>query len=209
MNVTGRDADLAGDRASLRQLLGHHTLALEHVLEIGVAAEVELIRVIQFHATLAEQIGEHTVHDGRAHLTLDVVAHDRQTREFEAPSPVRIGCDEHRNTIHERAPGLYRTQRIPFRRTLRAHWQMRDQHLRAGFFQHLHDIRFVLVRFDQVIFQIATDAIERAATMNFDTELRQLGEDARVVRVRKQRFREIFTDLMGGDVERPRSHGCR
>ena len=53
-------------------------LALEHVLEIGVAADVELVGAVEPHAAVAKQIGEHAMQDGGADLALDVVADDRQ-----------------------------------------------------------------------------------------------------------------------------------
>ena len=53
-------------------------VALEHVLEVAVAAEIELVGAVEPHAAVAEQIGEHAMDDGRADLALDVVADQRQ-----------------------------------------------------------------------------------------------------------------------------------
>src|SRR5215207_8258301 len=71
--------DLARDRLRLRDLLGLQPLPLEHVLEVHVAAEVQLVCAVDRDAAILEQAGEHAVHDGRAHLALDVIADDRHT----------------------------------------------------------------------------------------------------------------------------------
>ncbi len=67
-----------GDGAGLGNLLGFQAVAFEHVHEIGVAAKVELVGVVQFNAAVNEQAGQHAVQDGGAHLALDVVADDGQ-----------------------------------------------------------------------------------------------------------------------------------
>ena len=79
VHVLGLDAlvDLARDRLGLRDLLGLQPLALEHVLEVHVAAEVQLVRAVEREAAVLEQAGEDAVHDRRADLALDVVADDR------------------------------------------------------------------------------------------------------------------------------------
>src|SRR3712207_7969002 len=51
---------------SLGDLLGLQALALEHVLEVHVAADVELHRAVELHAAVLEQLGQHPVGDGRA-----------------------------------------------------------------------------------------------------------------------------------------------
>jgi hypothetical protein len=72
--------DLAGDGLRLGNLFRFEALAFEHVHEIGVAAEIELIGAIEPHAAFAEQIGENAMRDGGADLRFDVVADDRQPR---------------------------------------------------------------------------------------------------------------------------------
>ena len=52
-------------------------LALQHVLEVHVAAEVELVGAVERHAPVLEEAGEDAVHDRGADLALDVVADDR------------------------------------------------------------------------------------------------------------------------------------
>src|SRR3712207_8320286 len=62
-------------------LFRSQALALEHVLEVHVAADVELHRAVELHAPVLEELGQHAVGDGGAHLALDVVADDRHRSE--------------------------------------------------------------------------------------------------------------------------------
>src|SRR3546814_10729645 len=87
-------AELARDGAGLGNLLGFEALAFEHVLEVRVAAEIELVGAIQAHPALAKQVCQHAMDEGSADLRLDVVADDRQARSeehtSELPSLMRI-----------------------------------------------------------------------------------------------------------------------
>jgi hypothetical protein len=47
---------LAGNGLRLGHLLGRQPLPFQHVLEVGVAADVELVGSIEPHAALAEQV---------------------------------------------------------------------------------------------------------------------------------------------------------
>jgi hypothetical protein len=82
------------DRVGLGDLLGLQPLALEHVVEVHVAADVELRRAQHLHAAVVEQAGERAVHDRGADLRLDVVADDRQAGLAEALAPVVLAGDE-------------------------------------------------------------------------------------------------------------------
>ena len=77
-------------------------LALEHVLEVHVAAEVELVRAVDRDAAVLEEAGEHAVRDGGADLALDVVADDRDAGVGELLRPLGVAGDEHRDRVHER-----------------------------------------------------------------------------------------------------------
>ena len=80
VDVVGVDlvVEHRGDGVRLGDLLGLEALALEHVEEVGVAAEVELVGPVEADAAVHEQAGQHAVADRRADLALDVVADDRQ-----------------------------------------------------------------------------------------------------------------------------------
>jgi hypothetical protein len=91
MDVLGveGDVELARHGLGLGDLLRFEALALQHVLEVRVAAEIELVGAVEPHAALTEQVGEHPVHDGGADLALDVVADDRQARAPRNASAIR------------------------------------------------------------------------------------------------------------------------
>ena len=59
-------------------------VALEHVVEVGVAAEVQLAGPVEPHAAVHEELREHAVDDRRAHLRLHVVTDHRQASLLEA-----------------------------------------------------------------------------------------------------------------------------
>ena len=115
-----------GDGVGLADLLGLEALALEHVQEVGVAAEVQLVGPIEADAAVHEQAGHHAVGDRRADLALDVVADDREALLGEPALPVRLTPDEHRDGVDEPDAGLEGLLDVPLRRLLGADRQVRD-----------------------------------------------------------------------------------
>src|SRR6266511_1797440 len=109
--VRGSDVDVAladvvvehrGDRVRLRDLLGFEAVALEHVEEVGVAADVQLHRAVEMDAAVSEERGQDPVRDGGADLRLDVVADDGYARLLEAALPVGLARDEDRHAVDHR-----------------------------------------------------------------------------------------------------------
>ena len=49
---------MAGDGISLGDSFGFQAVAVQHVLKIGVAAEVELVSAVDAHAALLEKMGQ-------------------------------------------------------------------------------------------------------------------------------------------------------
>ena len=114
------------DRVRLRDLLRLEALALEHVEEVRVAADVQLHRLVEVHAALAEEAREHAVRDRGADLRLDVVADDRHARLLEALLPVVLARDEDRHAVHHRAAGVEDLLGVPLGRHLGADGQVVD-----------------------------------------------------------------------------------
>src|SRR6476646_7312332 len=123
---------LRRDRVRLRDLLRLQSLALEHVQEVSIATHVQLVGALEAHTTIGEQPRQLAVDDGCAHLRLDVIADDRQAMVLEAAPPVRLPSDEHRHTVHKRAPRLQHLLHIPLRRLLRTHRQVTNDHVGLG-----------------------------------------------------------------------------
>ena len=109
MDVVGVEQavlDLAGHGLGLGDLLRLEALALEHVLEVHVAAHVELVRVVERQAAVLEEAGENAVDDGGADLALDVVAHDRHAGVTELAGPRGVRGDEDRDGVDEGDAGV-------------------------------------------------------------------------------------------------------
>ena len=119
--------DHAGDRVRLADLLRLQPLALEHVQEVGVAAEVQLVGAVDPHAAVHEEARQHAMRDRGAHLALDVVADDRQARLGESALPVRLAADEDRDGVDERDAGLDGLLGVPLGRQLAADRQVADR----------------------------------------------------------------------------------
>ena len=118
--------DLRGDGVGLADLLRLQTLPLEHVVEVGVAAEIELVGPVDLHTAVAEQAREHTMDNCCADLGLDVVADDRRAGAAEPIGPVLLAGNEDGDAVDESAAGLEHLLDVPFGRFLRADRQVVD-----------------------------------------------------------------------------------
>lgn len=56
-----RALEVGGDGLGLGDLLGLETLTLEHVLEVHVAADIELVGAVEHDAAILEQLRHHAV----------------------------------------------------------------------------------------------------------------------------------------------------
>ena len=189
------------DGAGLGNLLGFQARALQHVHEVHVAAHVELVRAVQTHATILEQTGEHAVRDGGADLGLDIVADDRHTGITELLSPFRIGCDEHRQAVHERASGVHGGLGVCLVGLLGTDRQVGNEHVDLLVAQHLgHVDRLGVGLFDHLAIVFTQTIVGRAA-QHFDAQIRHVGEFDRVVLRRFDGFRQILADLQRVHIE--------
>src|SRR5690606_7890335 len=93
--------ELAGDRLRFGDLLRFQALAFQHVLEVRVAAEIELICPVEPNTPFAEPVGQHAMDDGSAYLALAVLPYQRQAALLETSAPFRPGGDEHRYAVDE------------------------------------------------------------------------------------------------------------
>src|SRR4051794_21200364 len=194
-----------GDRVRLGNLLGLEPLALEHVVEVHVAADVELRGAQHLHAALVEEARERAVDDRRADLRLDVVADDRQAGLAEAPVPVVLARDEDRDAVHEGAAGLEDLLDVPLRGLLGADREVGDDDVGVGLLEDRDDVGRLALGLRDLLGQVLAEAVVRHAAVHGDAELlRHLGELDRVVRIGPDRLAEILADLRAVDVERAR-----
>ncbi len=88
-------------------------VALQHIEEIGIAAEIQLVGSFQLDAAIAEEPGQNAVHDGGADLRLDIIADHRQAAFDEAILPVFLAGDEDRDAVDQTAAGFENLFDIP------------------------------------------------------------------------------------------------
>jgi hypothetical protein len=148
-HVIGRaDVDIAGgevagvgvgDRGRHGLLLGLQPVALQHVVEVHVAADVQLVRPVQGDPPVGERAGDDAVQVRRAKLVLDVVADQRQPGRAEPVTPERLPGDEHRDAVDEPDARLQGGRRPPFGGLLGADRQVVQQHVDAGILERLWD----------------------------------------------------------------------
>ena len=191
-----------GDRVRLRDLLRLEALALEHVQEVGVAADVELHRAVEVHAAVAEERRQHAVGDRGADLRLDVVADDGHARLLEALLPVLLARDEDGHAVHHRHACVEDLLRVPLRRLLGADGEVVDDDVRAGVLEDPDDVVGLAGRLLDDLGEVLADAVVRHPARDRDTGLLHVGELDRVVRVRPHRVGEVDSDLPLDDVER-------
>ena len=138
--VADLSLELRLDAVRLGDLLGGQPLTFEHVQEVGVSAKVQLIGPFQPDAAVLEQPGQDPVHDGGAHLGLDVVADDRNATLFEAAAPVRLAGKEYRHAIDEGAAGVEDLLGVPLHGFLAADRKVVHDDVGPGLFQDADDI---------------------------------------------------------------------
>ena len=125
-------ADLRCHRLGLGDLLRLQTIALEHVLEVHVAADVQLVRAIEDDATVFEELRHDSVGDGRPDLALDVVADDRQAGVLELLRPLRGPGDEDRQGVDESAAGIDRALGVELGGCLGSNREIADNDIGPG-----------------------------------------------------------------------------
>ena len=194
--------DLGGHRLGLGDLLRLEPLALQHVHEVHVAAEVQLVGAEQLHPAVLEQLGQHAVRDGGADLGLDVVADDRHAGPGELRGPLRIGGDEHRQRVHEGDARVDRALGVVAVRLLRAHRQVADEDLGAAVAEHLGDVDGRLVGLGDDLAVVLAQAVQGRPALHGHAGRRDLGDLDGVVLARVDGLGQVTADLLDVHVER-------
>ena len=132
--------DIAHDRLRLRDLLRLQATALEHVLEVHVAADIQLVGAVEDQSALLEESREHPVGDGRPELALDVVPDDGHPRGGELRGPFRVARDEHREGVDEGDTRIDGRLGVVLRGEFRPDGEVADEHVDAGVAQRLGHI---------------------------------------------------------------------
>src|SRR5487761_2599964 len=190
------------DRVRLADLLALETFPLGHVEEVGVAAEVQLVRAVEADAAIHEEAGHHAMRDGRADLALDVVADDRKAFRGEPALPVGLAADEDRDRVDEADAGLQGLLGVPLGRLLAPDREIGDHHVDLALLEDPDDVGRGAGGLLDDRAEVLAQAVVGHAPVNADPDVRDLLEDDRVVRVRVDRLGEVLADLRPVDVER-------
>src|SRR6266568_2721413 len=193
--------DLRGDRLGLGDLLGLQALALQHVHEVHVAAEVELVGAQQLDAAVLEQLGHHTVRDRRADLGLDVVADDRHAPLGGLGRPRRDGGNKDRQRVDERHARLDRALGVELVGLLRANRQIRDEHVGLRVLEYTGNVDRLLVRLGDDLAVVLAEAVVGRAALDSDAGRRHVADSDRVVLAGHDRLGDVPADLLGIHVE--------
>ena len=172
----------------LADLLAHQALALEHVEEVGVPAEVELVRVLELDPAFAEEVGQDAMDDGCAHLRLDVVTDDRHAGLAEAGLPVVLAGDEHRHAVHHRAWCFQDLLGVPTGCGLAADRQVVDHDVGAGVLEDLGDVNRGTGRLGDHLGEVLAKPVMGHAPLHGNVQLRDIAELHGVVETAEDRF---------------------
>src|SRR5258708_12613451 len=86
--------ELTRHSIGLTDLLRLQTFALQHIIEISVAPDIELHRSLQLHAAFAEEPCQHSMHNCCPYLAFDIVTDHRHIPLFEALLPILFTGDQ-------------------------------------------------------------------------------------------------------------------
>src|ERR671919_498766 len=195
-------AELALHRLGLRHLLRGEALALQHVLEVHVSAEVQLVGAVQPDAAVLEELGQHPVDDRRADLRLDVIADDRQAGVAEKLRPLGIRGDESRGAVDESATGVERGLRVVPSGLLAPDGEVADHDVRAGLAESPGHIHRLLARLLDRLAVVPPQPVQgRAPLDRYACGRDVVGEPDRVVRLGEDGLGHVPPDLLAVDVE--------
>src|SRR6476620_5167794 len=194
--------DVGGDGLGLGDLLGLQAVALEHVLEVHVAADVQLVRAVQGDAAVLEQLGHDAVRDGGTDLALDVIAHDRHARGGELVRPLLGAGQEDRQGVDERHAGIDRALGVELGGLLGADRQVADHDVNLGVLEGLDDVDRLLRGLLDGLEVVLAQAVQGVAALDGDAGRRDVGNLDGVVFAGQDGVGQVLPHLLAVDVER-------
>ncbi len=197
---------LGGDGLGLADLLRLQPVTVEHVLEVHVAADVQLVGVVECGATVLEEAGQDPVDDCCANLGLDVVTDDRHASGTELLGPLRVRRDEHRDGVDEGHTSVDARLGVEALGVFRAHGEVGHEHVGAAVAQHLGHVAGLGRGFFNGGPVVLVEAVEGRAAVHSYPNFRDVGEADRVVLPSPDGLGEVGANLGGVDVERGNRH---
>jgi hypothetical protein len=126
---------------------------------------------------------------------------DREAGLGEAPSPVVLAGDEHRDAVDERTAGLEDLLDVPLGGQLGADRQVGDDHVGLCLAEDLDDVGRLAGRLGDLLLEVLAQPVVGHAAVHGHVEVRNVGELDRVVLTGPDRLGEVLVDFVGVDVE--------
>jgi len=193
--------ELGGNGAGLGDLLGFQAFSFEHIKKVGIAAEVQLVGLLQFDAAVDEELGKDAVDNGSADLGLDIIADDGEAVVGETGAPVGAGADEDRDAVDETATGLEDLFDIPLGSGLGADGQVVEDDVGLGLLEEFDDIGGGARGLLNDLGEVFTEAVMGHAASDFDAGGRDVAELEGVVREGVDSLGEVLADFILIDID--------
>ena len=184
-----------GNSLGLGNLLGFQTVSIKHVLEVHVAADVELHGALQAHATVFKKLRHHAVSNGGTNLGLNVIADNRNARIRELLRPLGVGGNKDRQGVDESTAGIDSCLRVVLIGFFRTHWQVGDNNVSTGVLECLNDIDRLSVRFFNRLQVVTAQTIQGHAALHRDTNVVELSDGDGAVAGSAGGIRKILAHL--------------
>ena len=157
--------------------------------------------LVESHATVFKQSGQHSVNDGCTDLGFDVVTDDRKATVRESLLPVALSGNENRDAVHESTTGGEDLLDVPLGCLLGANREVVDNYVDFSVAQDAYDVgRLARGFIDDFVKELA-DAIVGHPTVDFHAHMRDFVKLDGVVVLRNEGIRKIFADFFFVDVE--------
>ena len=178
---TKRIVQLTRHRIGLTDFLRLQAFALEHIIEVGVAANIQLHRPFQLNPALAKESCQHAMHNRCSDLTFDIVTDHRQVRFLESLLPVFFTSNKHGNTVDETHTRLDNLLNIPLGGSLRANWQVVYHYICAGIIENLDNISCLPGCFGNHLREIFAQPIMGHPSIDLRSQFRHIGETIGII----------------------------
>ena len=192
---------VGGDGLSLGDLLGFQAIALEHVLEVHVATNVELVGAVQDNAAVFEQLSHDAVRDGCTDLALDVIAHDRHAGCGELVGPFLGAGNEDGEGVDEGNTGVDGALCVELRSGVGANGQVAHHDVNLGGLQRCNNVNGFGVGLNDGLAVVLAQTVKGVSAQNGNVEVRHVCKLDGVVLAGANGLREIQADLLAVNVE--------
>ena len=168
--------NVGGHCLGFGDLLGFQAIAVKHVFEVHVAADVELHGAIYANATFFKKACEDTVGDGCTDLGFDVIANNGDASVSELLSPLRVGGDEYWESVDKGAACIDGGLCVEFVGFFGAHWEVGHQNIGFCVDKRLDNVDWLGGGLVDGRAVMIAQAVESRATQHVDAGLWDIGD---------------------------------